>query len=151
LLDIFTNKEIKQKYNLNVSEKKLSKVRAGIKPKKVGRKALDPQIKDAIKEHVLARSTPAANRSIKLKDAQGNATQVPVLYLPSSVREAFVEFKERYPEVEVGESAFRKCIPPYVKRARKATDLCDHCEMAISVERAQKKMKLSGNYDQVIP
>jgi len=142
--DIFTNKEIRERYKLNISEKKLSKVRAGIEPKKVGRKPLSPEIKDAIIKFVQEQSTPAANRSITIKDNQGKKTQVPVSYLPSSVRGTFIEFKRVHPDTEVAESAFRKCIPPHIKRARKATDLCDHCEMGASVERAQKRMKSTG-------
>jgi len=129
---------------MTVSEKKLSKVRAGIEPKKVGRKPLDSNIKDAIVKFVQEQSTPAANRSITTKNTEGEKVQIPVSYLPSSVRGTFIEFKRRNPETEVAFTTFQKCIPPHVKHARKATDLCDQCEMGASVERAQKRMKSGG-------
>jgi hypothetical protein len=129
---------------MSVSEKKLSKVRAGVEPKKVGRKPLNSQTKDAIKHFVESQSTPAANRSITTKNTKGEKVQIPVSYLPSSVRGTFIEFKTRNPEINVAFTAFQKCVPPHIKRARKATDLCDQCEMGASVERAQKRMKSGG-------
>jgi hypothetical protein len=83
-----------------------------------------------------------------VKDNQGNKTQVPVSYLPNSIRGTFIEFKKKHQEVKVAESAFRKCIPSHIKCAHKATDLCDHCETGSCAERAQKRMKSTGQYDE---
>lgn len=145
LVSDLSNKELKHNYHFPVSTKKLAKIRAGVTNKKPGKKPVAQATKDSIVKFVLEHSQPAANQTVKMKNAEGKKIITPVQVISSSVRNLYGQwFSETHDTpLEASESTFRNNIPKNIKKARKATDLCEHCEKYEGILREQKRIKLS--------
>lgn len=146
LVSGMSNKEIKQLFS--VSSKKIAKIRAGIENKKPGRKPTEQNTKNKIAQFILDHSQPAANQTVKMKNKEGKKVSTPVQVINSSIRTLYGQWtlENKDTPLEISESTFRDNIPKNVKKARKATDLCEHCEKYDKVIREQKRIKLTHSW-----
>ena len=82
----------------------------------------------------------AANQTVKMKDSEGNKVNTPVQVINKSIRNLYAQWIQTTEDnlLKASESTFRNNIPSNVKKARKATDLCEHCEKYDTIIRAEE-------------
>jgi len=72
---------------------------------------------------------------------------VPVRYPECCKRCLFVNWSETSP-LNVSESTFRKYLPREIKKAKKATDLCPHCENFKKLAGSKRPLnEIEGKYE----
>ncbi len=73
---------------------------------------------------------------------------VPIRFLQNSISTCYRMFCEKYENINISETIFRKLKPKEIKEASRRTDLCDICESNKLLEKQIKKLKKNN---QTIP
>ena len=145
-------KHLRQLLNLGKNTKLVRKGEKWWIPKvrKRRRDAFSEEVKQNVKgfytDPSVSREVPCKRECIKVID-NGEKKTVAKHLMVMTMKDAFIEFKERNPDVKIGFTSFRKLKPPEVKRiteTNKRSCLCRTCcNAALKSEALQNFTKAS--------